>query len=598
MRFCFCTLLTFVVVPVLLRAQPIPADSLELRNFPSDTAKINYWIKWISKNTKTNTQRALDLSATGLSLARKAAYRHAEAKLLRLKGLCSLFLNDHPTYLTYADSSAVLLKQLGMWELAVTNEMNLGSVNTGTLGNYGEGFRHYKEALEIAKKNDIVSQVPNAMAGMAGIYLDLKELDKALKQYLLAMEFNGEWKDRNAPAIMRQSVGEIYLKTDKLDSAAHYLNDALRIFTINENKGGEVSVLTDLSELARKQGQLKTALDIDLRALELSKQFSYKRPLIYCYESLGKTYWALHEPGKSREYFLPALKMSEELNMKDDIAESASFLAMIEEAEKNYAASLHYLKLSRVYSDSVLNEEKNRQLAWLATHFETEKKSQEIKILTKDNTLKRAYLVSSGAGAVLLLTVGILIFNRRNLKNKKQLEIARMNNEMIDRKRELAETELRVRQAEELRLRADLEFKNKELMTHALHLIQKNETLITLKSKFVEIRKSLPDSLAGRLNPLNNLVRMSLNMDKDWDGFRLHFEKVNNGFFEKIQSQYPSLSAKDLKLCALMKLNLETKEIASILDISPESVKVARHRLRKKFDLPTDQSLHAFLRSL
>lgn len=335
MRFCFCTLLTFVVVPVLLRAQPIPADSLELRNFPSDTAKINYWIKWISKNTKTNTQRALDLSATGLSLARKAAYRHAEAKLLRLKGLCSLFLNDHPTYLTYADSSAVLLKQLGMWELAVTNEMNLGSVNTGTLGNYGEGFRHYKEALEIAKKNDIVSQVPNAMAGMAGIYLDLKELDKALKQYLLAMEFNGEWKDRNAPAIMRQSVGEIYLKTDKLDSAAHYLNDALRIFTINENKGGEVSVLTDLSELARKQGQLKTALDIDLRALELSKQFSYKRPLIYCYESLGKTYWALHEPGKSREYFLPALKMSEELNMKDDIAESASFLAMIEEAEKN-----------------------------------------------------------------------------------------------------------------------------------------------------------------------------------------------------------------------------------------------------------------------
>lgn len=598
MRFCFCTLLAFAFVPIVLRAQTIPADSVELRSFPSDTAKINYWIKWISKNTKTNTQRALDLSTAGLSLARKAEYRHGEAKLLRLKGLCSLFLNDHTTYLTYADSSAVLFKQLGMWELAITNEMNLGSINTGTLGNYGEGFRHYKEALEIAKNNGIESQVPNAMAGMAGIYLDLKDLDKALKQYLLAMTFSGPWKDRNAPALIRESIGEIYLETDKLDSATYYLNDALRIFIINENKGGEVSVLTNLSELARKRGQLKTALDYDLRALELSKEFSYKRPLIYCYESLGKTYWALHEPKKSREYFLPALRMSEELNMKDDIAESASFLALIEEAEKNYDASLHYLKLSRVYSDSVLNEEKNRQLAWLATHFETEKKSQEIEILTKDNTLKRAYLISSGAGTVLLLTLGILVFNWRNLKNKKQLEIARMNSEMIDRKRELAETELRARQAEELRLRSDLEFKNKELMTHALHLIQKNETLITLKSKFVEIRKSLPDTLAGRLNPLNNLVRMSLNMDKDWDGFRLHFEKVNNGFFEKIQSQYPSLSAKDLKLCALMKLNLETKEIASILDISPESVKVARHRLRKKFDLPTDQSLHAFLRSL
>src|SRR5690349_15080141 len=108
MRFYFCALflLPFVVVPIILGAQPVPADSLELRSFASDTAKINYWIKWISKNTKTNTQRALDLSTAGLSLARKAEYHYGEARLLRLTGLCNLFLNDHAAYLMYADSSA------------------------------------------------------------------------------------------------------------------------------------------------------------------------------------------------------------------------------------------------------------------------------------------------------------------------------------------------------------------------------------------------------------------------------------------------------------------------------------------------------------
>jgi DNA-binding CsgD family transcriptional regulator len=112
-----------------------------------------------------------------------------------------------------------------------------------------------------------------------------------------------------------------------------------------------------------------------------------------------------------------------------------------------------------------------------------------------------------------------------------------------------------------------------------------------------EIRKLPDDQLKGKLNSIINSVNYSFTLDKDWNSFRTHFEQVHKGFFENLLRDYPELTSNDLKICALMKLNLETKQMASVLDISPESAKVARHRLRKKLNLPNEQNLTGFLGS-
>jgi DNA-binding CsgD family transcriptional regulator len=70
---------------------------------------------------------------------------------------------------------------------------------------------------------------------------------------------------------------------------------------------------------------------------------------------------------------------------------------------------------------------------------------------------------------------------------------------------------------------------------------------------------------------------------------------VHNNFFDSLKAKYPTLNSYDLKLCALIKLNLDTKEIATIMDISPESVKVARSRLRKKLQLDPSDNLSSFI---
>ncbi len=88
-----------------------------------------------------------------------------------------------------------------------------------------------------------------------------------------------------------------------------------------------------------------------------------------------------------------------------------------------------------------------------------------------------------------------------------------------------------------------------------------------------------------------NTINLDINNDNNWEQFRSYFEDVHKGFNSKVKKQYPEVSPNDLRLMALLKMNLSSKEIANILNISTEGVKKARYRLRKKLNLSTEDSL-------
>ncbi|HYC84013.1 MAG TPA: hypothetical protein VEB86_02280, partial [Chryseosolibacter sp.] len=170
--------------------------------------------------------------------------------------------------------------------------------------------------------------------------------------------------------------------------------------------------------------------------------------------------------------------------------------------------------------------------------------------------------------------------------------------QLMEERRTLFESELRNRELTEQQLQSQLDYKNKELASYTLNLIQKNEILENLKASVEEIRNSPDSSVKQKLNGLVNMVNYSFHLDRDWENFKMHFEQVHRDFFKKLLEKYPDLSANDLKLCSLIKLNLDNRGIAAILNISQESAKVARHRLRKKLELGAEQTLIAFLNTV
>ncbi|MEJ5996501.1 triple tyrosine motif-containing protein [Pedobacter sp. Du54] len=168
------------------------------------------------------------------------------------------------------------------------------------------------------------------------------------------------------------------------------------------------------------------------------------------------------------------------------------------------------------------------------------------------------------------------------LRQQHQLEIER-NEQMITK-------------LEKEQLEADVEFKNKELASTTMHLVQRGKLLSKIGDELMPLVKQTTNTdAADDLKKVIRLLNEAKKLDHDWDQFAVHFDHVHANFLSNLKDRFPNLSSNDLKLCAYLKLNLSSKEIAQLLNITPRAVEVSRYRLRKKLGLTPEINLFDFL---
>lgn len=141
----------------------------------------------------------------------------------------------------------------------------------------------------------------------------------------------------------------------------------------------------------------------------------------------------------------------------------------------------------------------------------------------------------------------------------------------------------------------ELEHKKRELASYAINFVQKNTLFGELKDHINELHKSMGPESAKEIKQIKSLIEDNYRADKEWENFKLRFEEVHEDFFANLSRKFPDLGNAEVKLCALLRLNLNLKESSHVLGISPDSVKTARHRLRKKLGLNTEDNLVQFL---
>ncbi|WP_116125523.1 triple tyrosine motif-containing protein [Lewinella sp. IMCC34183] len=192
------------------------------------------------------------------------------------------------------------------------------------------------------------------------------------------------------------------------------------------------------------------------------------------------------------------------------------------------------------------------------------------------------YLLATG-GLIYLLHRAYTNYYRR----KQRVLRAEAQRTLAVRQRE---TELEVTRLNNERLREEIDAKNREAALSTMNLVKKNELLQQIKD----------DLLAGQ-DPKRNIREVVKTIDRNideaetWSLFRDAFENADSAFFKKVKDRHPELTPNDLKLCAYLRLNLSSKEIAPMLNISPRSVEVKRYRLRKKMGLDREQGLTEYI---
>ncbi len=143
----------------------------------------------------------------------------------------------------------------------------------------------------------------------------------------------------------------------------------------------------------------------------------------------------------------------------------------------------------------------------------------------------------------------------------------------------------------------ELKFRQNEMVTMAMSIIHKNEFLNNLKAEIVTIKASIKehDTRLG-LNKLSLMITQDLSIDRDREKFQMHIHEQNSNFIHRISKSFPSITDNEKRLSVLLRLNLSSKEIASILNISPKSVEMNRYRLRKKLKVEPKVGLNDFIR--
>ncbi|MBU2975966.1 helix-turn-helix and ligand-binding sensor domain-containing protein [Zobellia sp. B3R18] len=184
---------------------------------------------------------------------------------------------------------------------------------------------------------------------------------------------------------------------------------------------------------------------------------------------------------------------------------------------------------------------------------------------------------------LILIVLGVRWYNRQKLKRKHKILKIQLQREQ----------EERLAQLEKEKLEKEIKHKQTELARTTMSVAKKNELILELKDLMVLNKDAFPNK--QRYRSLTKKLDGSINENEDWKNFEVNFKELHDDFFDNLLQQFPKLTPKDLKLCAYLKMNLSSKEIAPLMAISIRGVEIHRYRLRKKLGIDSSQNLSNFL---
>lgn len=416
----------------------------------------------------------------------------------------------------------------------------------------------FEQALSLYTSVDNNEGMADAFAHIGQIYEKTENLQEAKRYQYLALDRLGDNVDQALIAKIYENIGSIYEDKFQLDSALLFFQKALEIINRQDDKMGKIEVINNLGDVFRKTGDYETALRYTREATSLAKDMNEHYQLASAHRDLAKTFSLMGR----------------------------------------YDSAYYYSEAGREIHAKIFSEDMTKQLTVLQTLFELEQKDDAIVQYERERKIHYTMLLFGTAIVLLLIFLGISVISRQKLKITNGKRLHEQNQILYETQKRAMETDLYNKKLKEENLRNELELKSKELTSHTLHLIQKNQLLDELREKLSVVVKSDKRDQRKELKHIMNLIQLNHNQDKNWDDFRIVFERVHEHFFDGLKEHSETLTSSDFRLAALLKMNLSSPDISTMLGISQDSLRIARYRLRKKLNLPEGESLATFIQRL
>ncbi len=454
----------------------------------------------------------------------------------------------------------------------------LGVVNRRK-GNYPEAIKYYLSSLELFKQIKDTSEEADIYHNMAMVYRYQREHSKAIKNFKKAIQLKKLTTDTLGMGASYNMLGVSYRQFKKLDSALICYQKAKELFEAKDSEENLYRVNGNMAQLYMVNGDFQKSIELNLANLKYYTNVNNKLSTCVTYYNLSDVYKQLKNWEKSLFYINASLKIAEEEGFKERISVAYRRMSYLNAKMENFEdAYQNYRKFNR-RSDEIFNLENAKKIQALELNYQFQKEKREVELMAKaESSKKKLYFILLLGAIIAGVVIAFLI--RRNYQQRSKLSKTAYENE-----KRMLDQEIKGKEKDIRRLIAD----------NSMRLAFKEELLDKIKT---EVIGAEPESIKQSLNSLTTQLRLQIDTENKLSGLQEKIDYVNQSFNTKLQELYPELTKGEREVCALLRLNLSIKEIMTIRNVSSDSVKSMRRRIRKKMNISQDVELEKFIQEL
>lgn len=538
-------------------------------------------------------REAADFAKKALQLARK--FNNGDEEFYALTNLAYVYFDkgEMDTSIFYGNEALRLAEKTGNKTFLAQVDNHLGnawskiSVFDKSLDCYLQSLQIVEDTLPGISRDRNLFYQSLLFNNIGTVYESMEQYDKALDYFERSLVIRRQQNDLNGMASCLQNIGVICEQNKNYDSTLLLYKEALEIRKSLGQESFVAELLMNTGIVYTKTGEYRRSEQNLREAIAIFEKLDKKRMLAFACLNLAKLFIASGQTAAVLPFIRKSLVLSEQHNYRVFERDARALLSDYYARQGDYKQAWENRNRQVALNDSVFSSEMTGKVTEMEACYESEKMEKEIEILSKDNEIKSLRVKRKSTMVIilvilvfvfiLLLLITLLLLNRRRLKQAHTI------------------TELEKSKLLESKLMEENAHQGKQLTTHALNMLRKNKLLQELDKELKSFAPKTDEATMKKLSDIRRQINRNMHSEKDWELFRLYFEEVNRDFYQSLQEKSNELTGGDLKLAALIKLNLNIKEAAAVLNISHDSLRKARYRLRKKLGLFGRENLADYL---
>ena len=458
-----------------------------------------------------------------------------------------------------------------------------------------KAVEHFTDALSIARKLGSQQDIGNGHASIGNVYSDKGEYKTALSHFSQADKAYEQAGMRNR-YFVANGIGVIYLEMKDYRSALNSFKDALRMEKADKSQPGRLATLyLNIGGAYSGLNRDDSSLPYLFKALENAEAIGNKRTYMNALNNLSAAYLNIGDKPTGvladsltdkKSNFIRAIKYgkqavdgSDELDMPATKVNALHNISYAYYLLGDLSQAYKFLDLYTAAKDSLSTIDMEVAFAKTEAEFKARQTTDSLKHenLLKEQVLKKRRSDRNKVIAIITLIgiSGLLIINRQKLKH-------------IQKRKE---AEAQKHHAEELA--------SQQLHDFTRHMQEKNDLIEAISAEIAALKKdNSGSSMSVNENLLSELRQSILLTDVQWDNFKANFEKVHAGYLSRLRTKLPDLTPAETRFVVLSKLKLSSREMASMLGITPPAVRANKYRLMKKLGFEEDSQLDELIQSV